>query len=392
MSRPTNRQLFLFFTVLMLIILTQIVVLRWGAETVFFVTWLFLALTVQHDTRISAAVGLAFLATCPFLLIAEKQVVAEQAADYAYFFLAIGVLVQLEELLLQRYDWLERKLDFSDLWRPVAQALERRWSAVVRALEQLTAADRAELVRLVQIVGTGGLALVFLGAAFVGAQLSVLMPLLGGVVLFPFLVWGVRLAIRAIRPPNVLRVVLALAVLALASVEMVWLYDLVNPGRLASMRTTYDFIAHLDKAVRASPAPAGETVGLGVWTIKGVSHRVLYLHPAFAGASRITYSVYIERGTILAFNIATLPDSWEEPGDGVTFAIYVESDQGMQQLFSTYIDPKHDVADRRWHPYAIDLDVYAGQTIILIFEIGTGPTGDYDEDWAGWGGIRLVEP
>ena len=63
----------------------------------------------------------------------------------------------------------------------------------------------------------------------------------------------------------------------------------------------------------------------------------------------------------------------------------------MQQLFSSYIDPKHNVADRRWHPYAIDLDVYAEQTILLIFEIGTGPTGDYDEDWAGWGGVRLLE-
>ena len=43
-----------------------------GPEPLFFVTWLFLALTVQHDSRLSAVVGLAFLATYPFLLIADQ--------------------------------------------------------------------------------------------------------------------------------------------------------------------------------------------------------------------------------------------------------------------------------------------------------------------------------
>jgi hypothetical protein len=392
MRRSTNDRSFLFFTILALVVLTQMVVLRWRPDAVFFVTWLFLALTVQHDSRISAAVGLAFLATCPFLLIAEKQAVAEQAADYAFYFLAIGVLVQLEELLLERHGWPDRRLDLSHLSRPAIRALERRWSAAVRALDQLTATDRAELVRLVQITGTGGLALVFLGAAFVGARLPVLMPLLGGVMLFPFLVWGGRLAVRVVKPVRLLRAVLALGILALASVEMVWLYDVISADRLAHMQTTYNFTNHLDQAVRTSPIPDGESVGLAVWTIKGVSRRAFYVRPAFAGASRVAYSVRIERGAVLAFDVATVPDSWEQPGDGITFAIYAESDQGVQQLFSTYIDPKHDEADRCWHPYAIDLSAYAGQMLTLIFETSTGPAGDHQHDLAGWGGVRLLTP
>jgi hypothetical protein len=394
MSRqPTNQRSFLFFTILVLVILTQVVVLRWGPEAVFFATWLFLALAVQHDSRISAAVGLAFLATCPFLLIAENEAVARQAANYAYFLLAIGVLVQLEELLLARYGWLERKLDFSHLWWPAAQALERWWSAVVQALgQQLTAAGHTELVRLVQIAGAAGLALVFLGAVFVGARPSVVLPLLGGVVLFPFLVWGLRLAVRAVGPAWTLRAALALVVLTLAAAEMVWLYDLVSVGRLARMKTAYDFIDRVDEARRTSPTPDGEIVGVGVWTIGGVSRRVLYQHPAFSGASRIAYPVRIQRGAVLAFDVATVPESWEQPGDGVTFAIYVESDQGAQQLFSTYIDPKHNDADRRWRPYTLDLSAYAGQTLILVFETGTGPADDYRYDWAGWGEARLLNP
>jgi uncharacterized integral membrane protein len=118
--------------------------------------------------------------------------------------------VQLEELLLERYGWLERKADFSYLLRPVAQAFARRWSAAVETLSrQLAAADRAELVWLVQIVGTLGVAIVFLVAAVGGAQPSVVLPLLGGAVLFPFLVWGLRLTVRALGPAWLLRLALA---------------------------------------------------------------------------------------------------------------------------------------------------------------------------------------
>lgn len=393
MNHPTTSR-WLFLTILVSVILAQAIVLHWGPEAVFFATWLLLALIVRHDSRISAAVGLAFLATCPFLLIAKKEAVAETAANYAYYFLVIGVAVQLEELLLDRYGWLKCKLDLSYLWRPISQAVGRCWAAVVQASDrQLAAEGASELVRLIQVVGTVGLVLVFLGAAFVGARLSVLLPLLGGAVLCPFLVWGLRLAIRTMGSAWLLRVVLVLAVLVLASAEMVWLYNLVSADRLARLRMTYDLIAHLDEAGRSSPVPEGETVGVGMWTIEGVSRRVLSVRPAFSGASRISYQqVGIEHGAVLAFDLATAPQSWTQSGDGVTFAIYVESGQGMQQLFSTYMDPKRNVADRRWHPHTVDLSAYSGQVVTLIFETGTGPAGDSRNDWAAWGWARLLQP
>ena len=369
------------------------VVLGWGAEAIFFVTWLLVALTVQHDSRLSAAIGLAFLATCPFLLIAEKEAVAEQAANYAYFFLAIGVLVQLEELLLERFGWLERKLDLSYLWRPVTRPLRRTWSAAVGALGNImTAADRNGLVRLVQILGTVGLAAVFLWAAFSGARPSVLLPLLGGAILFPFVIWGLRLALRALGPARLLRGLLVLLLLLLAALEMVWLHNLVTVDRLARMVTAYDFVERLGEAGRTSPAPDGETIEAEAWTILGGAKRVLYQHPALSGSSWLEYTVDVGKGSVLSFDVATAPESWDQPGDGVTFAVYVESDQGMEQIFSTYIDPKQDEADRRWHPHAIDLSEYAGQTVSIIFETGAGPARDYRYDWAGWGTLRLLAP
>jgi hypothetical protein len=119
-----------------LIVLTEFVVLHWSLEAIFFVTWFLLALSVQHDSRLSVAMGLIFLAACPFLLIANNEPLAEQAANYAYFFLTIGVLVQLEEMVLERFGWLNRKLDFSYLWFPVGNTLHRGWNSSVAAIDQ----------------------------------------------------------------------------------------------------------------------------------------------------------------------------------------------------------------------------------------------------------------
>jgi hypothetical protein len=381
-----NRKSFLLVTLLLLAILAQVVILRWAAETVFFVTWLLLALIFKHESRVSAAVGLTLLATCPLLLIADKEPVAEMAASHAYFFLAIGVLVQVEELFLERRGWLERKVNVSHVWRPATRALESRWSLAVQAVEQyMMAADQTRLVRLVQIVGTAGLAAVFLWAASTGAPASIVLPLLGGALLFPFVIWGGQIAVRGLGAVWLLRAALALVVLPLAAAEMVWLYDLVSADRLAHMETTYDFVERLGEAERILPAPEGEDVGIRVWTVEDLSRWVLYQHPAGSGRSHVAYRVRIERATVLAFHVATAPESWFHLGDGVAFAVYVRSEQGAQQVFSTYIDPKSNEADRRWHSHTVDLSAYAGQTVTLIFETSAGPGSDARYDWAGWG-------
>jgi len=142
------------------------------------------------------------------------------------------------------------------------------------------------------------------------------------------------------------------------------------------------------------------------FTINGDRRRVLFAHPD----SRVRYVVTVPEkpgfaasekpglgekpGFWLAFAVATAPESWEQPGDGVTFAVYVESGQDMQPetrnpKLETYVDPKQDEAARHWHPYTVDLSDYAGQTVTIIFETGAGPAGDERYDWAGWGEPRL---
>ena len=155
----------------------------------------------------------------------------------------------------------------------------------------------------------------------------------------------------------------------------------------------YDFAAHLAEADIQSPGP--DYVRNDYFTINGDRKRVLFAHPD----SRVSYAVLIVEDAVLAFDVAMSPESWSLEGDGATFAVYVESTQGANhesrithQLFSTYIDPKHDEAGRPWHPHSLDLSEYAGQTVTIIFETGAGPAGDYRYDWAGWGAPRLLRP
>ena len=110
--------------------------------------------------------------------------------------------------------------------------------------------------------------------------------------------------------------------------------------------------------------------------------------PGFPGA----LAVQVPKGAVLSFDVATAPGSWTQPGDGGHLRRLCQSDQGTRQVFSTYIDPKRNGADRRWHGYTIDLGDLAGQKVTFIFETGTGPAGDNRYDWAGWGMPRLLAP
>jgi hypothetical protein len=336
-------------------------------------------------------VGLVFLASCPLLLLVGQKEAVEQAADYAYYFLAIGLLAQLEDLILTRYGWTRLKLDLSFAWQPAARVLERGWAAAERAVrQQLDATGRVNRAWLVQIVGTAGLAAVFLWTAFSNARLSIVLALLGGAILFPLVIWGLQWVARTLGPSWSLRLALALIVLPLAAAGMVWLYNLATKERVSRMQTLYNLIDRREDAALASPLSAGESIGVRVWSIQDVERRVLYQHPAFSGASRMSYRLNFPQGTWLVFDVATSPESWDQEGDGVDFAVYVRSQEGTAQVFSTHVDPKHNPKERRWHPGEIDLSPYAGQTITLVLETRTGPAGDYRYDWAGWGEPRLA--
>jgi tetratricopeptide (TPR) repeat protein len=157
-------------------------------------------------------------------------------------------------------------------------------------------------------------------------------------------------------------------------------------------RLIYDFAAHLTQASWQTRETG--LVQNAEFAVEGVVKRVIFAHPE----SRIAFDVAIPPETMLVFDVAVDPASWEQVGDGVTFTATLELgldhpivDRERSILIAQYIDPKQNATDRRWHPISVDLAAYGMSQATIVFETGSGPSGDSRYDWAGWGAPRLVK-
>jgi hypothetical protein len=130
------------------------------------------------------------------------------------------------------------------------------------------------------------------------------------------------------------------------------------------------------------------------WFAYALSHRVIAMagkprdvigeHPPY---TRLPYTVIVGKAIreVLHFSYGVDPEVFDKPGDGVMFAIEVKDKSGnIKQLFSSYIDPKHDMSKRHWMDASVDLTPYRGKTIQVLFSTGPGPAGNRDFDWAAW--------
>jgi hypothetical protein len=71
--------------------------------------------------------------------------------------------------------------------------------------------------------------------------------------------------------------------------------------------------------------------------------------------------------------------------DGAEFTIEVKQENGaISKVFSRYIDPKHNPAERHWMSGDIDLSKYRGASITLLLSTNGGPKGDIRNDWTAW--------
>lgn len=86
--------------------------------------------------------------------------------------------------------------------------------------------------------------------------------------------------------------------------------------------------------------------------------------------------------------LALAPESWQWGGDGVTFVVYVQEENGsVTELFRRHIGKEAEA--RRWHDVEFSLSDYAGDDIVLFLATEDGPAGDGTGDWAGWETPRL---
>jgi tetratricopeptide (TPR) repeat protein len=149
----------------------------------------------------------------------------------------------------------------------------------------------------------------------------------------------------------------------------------------------FDFGVNFAFAEVQSPGP--NYVYGDYFTIGEKRQRVLFIHPP---ATVKFNDIDVESEAELTFSIALSPQSWTEEGDGVNFLISVISENGYDDIFSAYIDPKSNMSDRQWHSDRVSLAEYAGLKVDFVLETTPGPSGDNRFDWAGWGNMKIVYP
>lgn len=71
-------------------------------KTALFIIWILGFLIVEWDSRISIAIALLFLISCPVLLILKEEALAERMAIFAYAFLVCGVIAQIKECFKEK--------------------------------------------------------------------------------------------------------------------------------------------------------------------------------------------------------------------------------------------------------------------------------------------------
>ena len=124
------------------------------------------------------------------------------------------------------------------------------------------------------------------------------------------------------------------------------------------------------------------------FTIGGEPKAVLYEHPPY---DRLPFTIDVTPAKRrFFFSIAMDPSVYDgsQPtcGDGVEFRLEARDSAGrIAPLYSRYIDPKHNQAERNWIEVSVDLTSYVGQSVTLLFTTSPGPAGDTCMDWAGWG-------
>ena len=129
-------------------------------------------------------------------------------------------------------------------------------------------------------------------------------------------------------------------------------------------------------------------IEIRTFTIAGETKPVLYEHPIY---ERLPFRTTITPASReFSFSVAMQPAVYDGSmplcGDGVEFRLEIRDSAGrITPLYDRYIDPKHNLAERRWIPGSVDLSEYMGQTVELLFTTTAGPKGDTCAAWAGWG-------
>lgn len=153
--------------------------------------------------------------------------------------------------------------------------------------------------------------------------------------------------------------------------------------------------ARIDEILRQNqghwPPDMQNRIGRVEFILNGVAREGLGEHPPW---TRLPYTLKVgDRQGRFHFSYALNPRVFSETaGDGVGFTLEVKTPSGqIEKLFSNYIDPKHNLEDRRWMDGEVDLSRFRNQEIVLLFSTDPGPRGNSSFDWAAWSDLRFED-
>ena len=201
------------------------------------------ALMVRHDSRISSVMGLIFLAICPVLIAQEKAwYFLKTAANYAYYFFAIGLLVHFEHILLEQRGWLLKKIDLTPITSVIPAALRRFAGPIEEFISKhYVKTDKALFVRWFQIWGGVTVMLVIATKVLSLYWSPPILNMFTLSLLIPFLCGAAWLVVRVFGGKVFFRSSLILLIL-LPQLCMTLAFDTISTARLSSMHVRYSFI------------------------------------------------------------------------------------------------------------------------------------------------------
>jgi hypothetical protein len=126
------------------------------------------------------------------------------------------------------------------------------------------------------------------------------------------------------------------------------------------------------------------------WAVGGETRDVLVQRPF----SRTECRLMVPDGvTMLSLGVTVDPGQWETSElerRGTHLEVYVTDSAGQHKIFARYIDPGHNVADRRWHDAYLDLTSWQGSDVTIGFSVSPGPEENDDCCRVGWASLALV--
>jgi hypothetical protein len=139
----------------------------------------------------------------------------------------------------------------------------------------------------------------------------------------------------------------------------------------------------------AQKLPAGATFSVIDATLNGETKKAIAAPPE----SRVIWHVRVPDDGWLKVSLGVQPDAWTKEGNGTLFRVGVSDGRAYEELFTEHVNPFAKPSERRWIPVMVDLSVYAGEEMQIVFNTNAGPPNvprDVRNDLPLWGAPEIV--